>query len=154
MKKNSIWFLIKSSLITLILSAIPIFSNEVIVFWPLLSFSYWLIRFKIKNPAYYALVLGILIDVISGDILGQNSLALILSSLFLIKIKRSFFTSNISTEQVYIFVASIIYLTVIYTVHLISITEFYINPVMFISLITTPLFWPIIRWLLDSQYKK
>ncbi len=154
MKKNSIWFLIKSSLITLILSAITIITSEIVVFWSLLSFSYWVIKFKINNPAYYALVLGILIDVIQGDILGQNSLALILSSLFILKIKRSFFTSNISTEQIYIFITSIIYLFIIYAVHLINITEFYINPVILISLITTPLFWPIIKWLLDRQYKK
>lgn len=147
MTNNSYLFLIKSSVISLLLTAALAGFEYFNIFWMLLSFSYWVARFDVKNPEYFALIAGLFVDIIQGDILGQNSLALILSSLFLLKVKQSFFTSNISTEQVYIFILSIIYLSVIYTVHLISITDFYINPYIFISIISTPIAWIAIRWL-------
>jgi hypothetical protein len=40
------------------------------------------------------LLLGVLIDVLYGDILGQNALALVLSSAFISNIKQSFVVSK------------------------------------------------------------
>lgn len=145
-------FLVKTTLFALIISALPL--PEVILgiapLWMLLFFTYWLIYFTAQGRFFIALILGVLIDVLYGDILGQNALALILSSTFITKVKQSFAVSNISTQQIYVLAASSIYLGVLLLVYSLSIQSFDFNYYLLFTPLTSALLWPVIQLLLSK----
>lgn len=144
-------FLIKITFFALILSTIPL--NEVLLdasaFWLLLFYIYWLTYFSTKATFFIALILGVLIDILHGDILGQNALALILSSLFISSIKQSFFLSNLSTQQIYVFISSSIYLLFFLLTSILT-QDFTLNYYVFLAPFTNALVWPIVRFLLSK----
>jgi rod shape-determining protein MreD len=144
-------FLIKITFFTLILSTIPL--NEVLLgtsaFWLLLFYIYWLAYFSTKATFFIALILGVLIDILHGDILGQNALALILSSLFISNVKQSFFVSNLSTQQIYVFISSSIYLLFFLLTSILT-QDFVLNYYVFLAPFTSALIWPIVRFLLSK----
>ncbi len=144
-------FLIKITFFALILSTIPL--NEVLLdasaFWLLLFYIYWLTYFSTKATFFIALILGVLIDILHGDILGQNALALILSSLFISSIKQSFFVSNLSTQQIYVFISSSIYLLFFLLTSILT-QDFALNYYVFLAPFTSALVWPIVRFLLSK----
>lgn len=144
-------FLIKITFFALILSTIPL--NEVLLdvsaFWLLLFYIYWLTYFPTKATFFIALILGVLIDILHGDILGQNALALILSSLFISSVKQSFFVSNLSTQQIYVFISSSIYLLFFLLTSILT-QDFVLNYYVFLAPFTSALVWPIVRFLLSK----
>ena len=111
---NHFFLLVKISIIAFIIGAISLPSSLELAspFWLLPFFSYWMIYSDGKNIFTSAFILGILLDVIEGGILGQNALALVLSSAYIIYVEKSFFISNLTTQQVYIFLGSTIYLII------------------------------------------
>lgn len=144
-------FLIKISLFALIISSTPTSQTllEISPFWMLLFFIYWLVNFTTKGRFFLALVLGVLIDILHGDILGQNALALILSSAFIINVKQSFNVSNLSTQRVYVFSAASIYLSLILLVH--TLTQgFNFSYYLLLAPLTSALFWPVIKLALSK----
>ena len=146
---NHFFLLIKISIIAFIISAIslPSFLELASPFWLLSFFCYWLIYSKSKNIYSAAFILGILLDILQGGILGQNSLALVLSSAFILNVKKSFFVSNLTTQQVYIFLGSLIYLIVFLLVHQLS-HGLNFDWLILLSPLTGAIFWPLIRSLL------
>ncbi len=144
-------FLIKITLFALIISAIPLSQIvlEVSPFWLLLFFIYWLIHFLAKGRFFLALLLGVLLDILQGDILGQNALALILSSAFIANVKQSFVVSNSSTQQVYVFIASSIYLGLFLLVHTL-IQGFNFSYYLLLAPLSSALFWPLIKLALSK----
>jgi len=144
-------FLIKITLFALIISAIPLSQIvlEVSPFWLLLFFIYWLIHFPAKGRFFLALLLGVLLDILQGDILGQNALALILSSAFIANVKQSFVVSNSSTQQVYVFIASSIYLGLFLLVHTL-IQGFNFSYYLLLAPLSSALFWPLIKLALSK----
>jgi len=146
---NHFFLLVKISLIAFITGAIslPSFLELASPFWLLPFFSYWLIYSNIKNIFTSAFILGLLLDIFQGAVLGQNALALVLSSAFIFSVKKSFFVSNLTTQQVYIFVGSIIYLIVFLLVHqLVQGLNF--EWLLLLSPFTSAILWPLIRSLL------
>jgi rod shape-determining protein MreD len=146
-------FLAKITLFALIISAVPLsqIALEISPFWMLLFFIYWLTYFSAKGRFFLALILGILVDILHGDILGQNALALILSGAFITNVKQSFFVSNLSTQQVYVFVASSIYLGLFLLVHTL-IQGFNFSYYLLLTPLSGALFWPVVQLLL-SKFK-
>lgn len=144
--------LIKITLLALIVSALPLpkIALDVAPFWVLLFFTCWIITFTTKGQFFFALGLGVLIDVLYGDILGQNALALILSSVFINNVKQSLLVSNITTQQIYLFAASIIYLAVLLLVHGLSIQDFSFNAYLLLKPFLTALLWPVVQSLLSK----
>ena len=141
--------LVKIVIIAFITGAIslPSFLELCSPFWLLLFFTYWLIYTDSKKIFTSALVLGLLLDILQGGILGQNTLSLVLSSAFILNEKRSFFISNLTTQQVYIFIGSIIYLIVFLLVHqLVQGLNF--EWLILLSPFTSAILWPLIRSLL------
>ncbi|CAC9569261.1 Rod shape-determining protein MreD [uncultured Gammaproteobacteria bacterium] len=145
-------FLIKITLFALIISILPL--PEIVLsiapFWLLLFFAYWLTNFPAQGKFFLALLLGVLIDVLYGDILGQNALALILSSAFISNIKQSLVVSNITTQQVYIFTASSIYLGLLLLVHVLSTQDFSFNAYLLFKPFLSALLWPVVQSLLSK----
>jgi len=147
---NHFFLLIKISIIAFIIGAISLPSSLELAspFWLLPFFSYWLIYYSNgKNIYTFAFILGILFDIIQGGILGQNALALVLSSAYIFYVEKSFFVSNLTTQQVYIFIGSIIYLIVFLLVLQLT-QDLNFELLLLLSPITGAILWPLIRSLL------
>ena len=145
-KNSSLILLTKITIIALIVGAISLPSVLEIVspFWMLVFFIYWIIYTDTKELYFYALILGLLTDILQGSILGQNALALLISSAFIFSVKKSFYVSNLTTQQVYIFVASIIYLIALILTH-IAIQGFDFSWLIILSPFTSSIIWPVVR---------
>ena len=146
---NHFFLLVKISIIAFITDAIslPSFLELASPFWLLPFFSYWVIYSNSKNIFASAFILGILLDIIEGGTLGQNAVALVLSSAFILNVKKSFFVSNLTTQQVYIFFGSIIYLIIFLLVQ--QLTQgLNFEWLILLSPFTSAILWPLIRYLL------
>ena len=141
--------LLKITVLAFIVGAIalPSLIEMVSPFWLLLFFIYWLIYSDSNGIYSSAFVLGILLDVFQGGILGQNALALVISSAFILSVKKSFFVSNLTTQQVYVFIASLIYLIVFLITH-ISVQGLQIQWLVLFVPFTGAILWPVVRLLL------
>ena len=141
--------LLKITVLAFIVGAIalPSLIEMVSPFWLLLFFIYWLIYSDSNGIYSSAFVLGILLDVFQGGILGQNALALVISSAFILSVKKSFFVSNLTTQQVYVFIASLIYLIVFLITH-ISVEGLQIQWLVLFVPFTGAILWPVVRFLL------
>ena len=147
--QNHMLLLSKISIIALIIGAIslPLVIELSSPLWMLVCFVYWVIYTDGKWIYLSALMLGLLMDVLQGGILGQNALALVISSAFIFKVKKSFFVSNLTTQQVYIFLGSLIYLITFLLTHIL-IQGFDFSWLIIISPFSSAIIWPIIRILL------
>jgi rod shape-determining protein MreD len=141
--------LIKITILAFIIGAInlPHMIEIISPFWLLLFFVYWLIYTNSEGIYRFAFILGILLDVFQGGILGQNALALVISSAFILSVKKSFFVSNLTTQQVYIFIASLIYLGLFLMTH-IAVQGIQIQWLFVLTPFTGAIFWPAVRFLL------
>ena len=141
--------LLKVTILAFILGSIslPIILELISPFWLLMFFIYWLIYSDSNGIFSAALILGLLLDVLQGAILGQNALALIVSSAFILSVKKSFFVSNLTTQQVYVFIASLIYLVLFLMTHL-MVQSLQIQWLILFVPFTGALMWPVVRFLL------
>ena len=147
--QNSMLLLSKISIIALIIGAIslPLVIELSSPLWMLVCFVYWMIYTDGKWIYLSALILGLLMDVLQGGILGQNAFALVISSAFIFNVKKSFFVSNLTTQQVYIFIGSLIYLITFLLTHIL-VQGFDFSWLILISPFSSAIIWPVIRFLL------
>ena len=147
--QNPILLLSKISIFALIIGAIslPLVIELSSPLWMLVCFVYWVIYTDGKWIYISALILGLLMDVLQGGILGQNALSLVISSAFIFNVKKSFFVSNLTTQQVYIFLGSIIYLITFLLTHIL-VQGFDFSWLILISPFSSAIMWPVIRFLL------
>ena len=145
-KKNSLLLLTKITIIALIVGTISLPSILEIIspFWMLIFFIYWIIYTDTKALYLFALILGLLTDILQGSILGQNALALVLSSAFIFNVKKSFYVSNLTTQQVYVFFASLIYLIALVLTY-VAIQGFDFSWLIILSPFTGAIVWPVVR---------
>ncbi len=148
-EKNNNLLLAKITIIALIISAIslPQFFEMIAPIWILIFYIYWLIYSESKSAYFLALMVGLIFDLSQGDILGQNALALILSSIVILRVKKSFYVSNITTQQIYVFLASIVFLVVFLNTQLLMF-ESDLNWLILFSPLTSAIFWPFVRFTL------
>ena len=147
--QNPMLLLSKISIFALIIGAIslPLVIELSSPLWMLVCFVYWVIYTDGKWIYLSALILGLLMDVLQGGILGQNALSLVISSAFIFNVKKSFFVSNLTTQQVYIFLGSLIYLITFLLIH-IFVQGFDFSWLILISPFSSAIIWPFIRFLL------
>ena len=147
--QTQLLLLLKVTILAFILGSIslPIILELVSPFWLLIFFIYWLIYSDSNGIFSAALILGLLLDVLQGAILGQNALALIVSSAFILSVKKSFFVSNLTTQQVYVFIASLIYLVLFLITHL-TVQGLHVQWLIIFVPFTGALVWPVVRFLL------
>ena len=148
-EKNDNFLLLKISLIALIVNSIsfPQFIETISPFWIYIFYTYWLIYSESKATYIIALLLGLILDISQGDILGQNAVALILSSAVILRVKKSFYVSNITTQQIYVFIASIVYLAALLIAQM-TMLDTNIDWLILFAPITTSIIWPFVRFLL------
>ena len=149
--QNRMLLLSKISIIALIIGAIslPLVIELSSPLWMLVCFVYWVIYTDGKWIYRSALILGLLMDVLQGGILGQNALALVISTAFILYVKKSFFVSNITTQQVYIFLGSLIYLITFLLTHIL-VQGFDFSWLILISPLSSAIMWPVIRFILSK----
>ena len=149
--QNPILLLSKISIFALIIGAIslPLVIELSSPLWMLVCFIYWVIYIDGKWIYLSALILGLLMDVLQGGILGQNALSLVISSAFIFNVKKSFFVSNLTTQQVYIFLGSLIYLITFLLIH-IFVQGFDFSWLILISPLSSAIMWPVIRFILSK----
>jgi rod shape-determining protein MreD len=147
--QNPMLLLSKISIFALIIGAIslPLVIELSSPLWVLVCFVYWVIYTDGKWIYLSALILGLLMDVLQGGILGQNALSLVISSAFIFNVKKSFFVSNLTTQQVYIFLGSLIYLITFLLIHIL-VQGFDFSWLILISPFSSAIIWPVIRFLL------
>ena len=147
--QTQLLLLLKVTILAFILGSIslPTILELVSPFWLLMFFIYWLIYSDSNGIFSAALILGLLLDILQGAILGQNALALIVSSAFILSVKKSFFVSNLTTQQVYVFIASLIYLVLFLMTHL-MVQSLQIQWLILFVPFTGALMWPVVRFLL------
>ena len=147
--QNHMLLLSKISIFALIIGAIslPLVIELSSPLWVLVCFVYWVIYTDGKWIYLSALILGLLMDVLQGGILGQNALSLVISSAFIFNVKKSFFVSNLTTQQVYIFLGSLIYLITFLLIHIL-VQGFDFSWLIIISPFSSAIIWPVIRFLL------
>ena len=147
--QNPMLLLSKISIFALIIGAIslPLVVELSSPLWMLVCFVYWVIYTDGKWIYLSALILGLLMDVLQGGILGQNALSLVISSAFIFNVKKSFFVSNLTTQQVYIFLGSLIYLITFLLIHIL-VQGFDFSWLILISPFSSAIIWPVIRFLL------
>ena len=147
--QTQLLLLIKVTILAFIVGSVslPNVLELVSPFWLLLFFIYWLIYSDSNGIYTAALILGLLLDVLQGAILGQNALALIMSSAFILSVKKSFFVSNLTTQQVYVFFASLIYLILFLITHIL-VQGLQIEWLVIFVPFTGAILWPIVRFLL------
>jgi len=147
--QTQLLLLLKVTILAFILGSIslPIILELVSPFWLLMFFIYWLIYSDSNGIFSAALILGLLLDVLQGAILGQNALALIVSCAFILSVKKSFFVSNLTTQQVYVFIASLIYL-VLFLMTPLVVQGLQIQWLILFVPFTGALMWPVVRFLL------
>ena len=145
-KNNSLLLLTKITIIALLIGAISLPSVLEIIFpfWMLIFFIYWIIYTDAKGLYLFALILGLLTDILQGSILGQNALALLISSTLIFNVKKSFYVSNLTTQQVYVFFASLIYLISLILTHLVT-QGFDFSWLIILSPLTCSIIWPLVR---------
>jgi rod shape-determining protein MreD len=145
-KNNPLLLLTKMTIIALIIGAIslPSILETISPFWMLIFFIYWIIYTDTKMVYLFAFILGLLTDILQGSILGQNALALLISSAFIFNVKKSFYVSNLTTQQVYVFFASLIYLIPLILTHLV-IQGFDFSWLVILSPFTGSIIWPLVR---------
>ena len=145
-KNNPLLLLTKITIIALIIGAIslPSILETISPFWMLIFFIYWIIYTDTKTVYLFALILGLLTDILQGSILGQNALALLISSAFIFNVKKSFYVSNLTTQQVYVFFASLIYLIPLILTH-VAIQGFDFSWLVILSPFTGSIIWPLVR---------
>ena len=150
-KNNSLVLLTKITIIALFVGAIslPYILEILSPFWMLIFFIYWIIYTDTKSLYLFALILGLLTDILQGNILGQNALALLISSAFIFNVKKSFYVSNLTTQQVYIFIASLFYLITLILTHIV-IQGFDFNWLILLSPFTASIIWPVVRLFLTK----
>ena len=147
--QNPMLLLSKISIFALIIGAIslPLIIELSSPLWMLVCFVYWVIYTDGKWIYLSALILGLLMDILQGGILGQNALSLVISSAFIFNVKKSFFVSNLTTQQVYIFLGSLIYLITFLLIHIL-VQGFDFSWLILISPFSSAIIWPVIRFLL------
>jgi len=151
-KNKPLLLLTKITIIALIVGAIslPSILETISPFWMLIFYIYWVIYTDTKALYLFALILGLLTDILQGSILGQNALALLLSSAFIFNVKKSFYVSNLTTQQVYVFFASLIYLIALILTHS-AIQGFNFNWLLILPPFTGAIIWPFLRLFLAKM---
>ena len=147
--QTQLLLLLKVTILAFILGSIslPNILELVSPFWLLMFFIYWLIYTDSNGIFSAALILCLLLDVLQVAIFGHNALALIVSSAFILSVKKSFFVSNLTTQQVYVFIASLIYLVLFLMTHL-MVQSLQIQWLILFVPFTGALMWPVVRFLL------
>jgi rod shape-determining protein MreD len=144
MNKIPIKQIIIYTILAIFLHSISIsnFIDTISPFWVLIFYSYFLLNFEFEFEYTIAFIVGLIIDISTGGILGQSSLALVFASLVILKSKKQVQIANDFTIAIFVMFSAIIYLGVILLVHII-IQGIDFNYFILISPLTTAVFYPL-----------
>jgi len=143
-----------SFLIAALLVSIPL-PTKLYWFWPqwiVLIMIFWVLYLPNNIGLKTAFVIGLVLDGLSGSMLGEHSLALIMITYLLLKFNNKIIFSKISGQSIIIFALIFLYQGILYWVHGIM-KSFPLTSSYWISSITSALVWPYIVMLLQEYVK-
>lgn len=155
LKPLSIMQVIVFTILVIILESISFndIVNSISPFWLLIFWSYVVINYNIKSVYILSLLFGVILDIISGGLVGENALTLIITSLFIVNFKKQIKIANSATIFVFIVFISSIYLISLILIKLV-IEGFYFNYLDLLTPINTAIFYIIINNILYRKNAK
>ncbi len=149
MNRQSTGFIILTLVIAVLLTifALPMWLRWI---WPdfvLLILIYWSLHIETRSGIFTAWIMGIILDIFGGTLLGEHALALTIVIYLIFKLQKQIRVFPLSQQAGVIFVASILYLAIVYWVQgAISAAP---NSFLFwVPIVTNTLLWPwLSMWL-------
>ncbi len=121
--------------------------------WLLMVMSFWVIQQPERLAIGFAWVLGLLIDALSGGLLGEHALAMAVSAYVLGTFQRRLWLAPMWYQTLCIFGLSIAYLGLIYLIQG-AIGQLPRGYTYWIPAITTALLWPLVHVVLQDWNKR
>jgi rod shape-determining protein MreD len=152
--KNIYLRIFTSLLLAALLTSMPLpkFLHWLWPQWLLLVMMFWIINFPDRVGFGAAFGIGLLLDTLSGSMLGEHGLALIIITYFLIKFNNKIAFSRISAQSIMIFMLIFLYLALLYWIHG-MIKNLPATPNYWLSSIISALIWPSISLLMRKWIK-
>ena len=149
--QSQLLLLLKVTILAFILGAIalPSILELISPFWLTVIFIYWLIYSDSNGIFSAALYLDYFLMSFKEASWDKMLLRLSYSSAFILSVKKSFFVSNLTTQQVYVFIASLIYLVCIFNYAYI-VQGLQIQWLILFVPFTGAIMWPVVRFLLGK----
>jgi rod shape-determining protein MreD len=153
-RKNLYLSIFISFLIAALLTSIPLpkFLQWIWPQWLILVMMFWILNLPGHVGFGTAFVIGLLLDALSGSMLGEHSLALVIVTYFLLKFNNKLAFNRIGAQSIIIFTLTILYLALLYWIHGI-IKNLPSTPNYWLSSITSAFIWPSIALLLNKYAK-
>ncbi|MFW5443852.1 MAG: rod shape-determining protein MreD [Methylococcaceae bacterium] len=111
--------------------------------WVLLALIYWTLETPEKVGVFNAMVVGILVDVLTGRLLGQHALIYVLISFTCLKLHKRLRHYPLPQKSLFIFVCLLFSQMLVFWIENIQTpTEF--TWLVWLSVLTGTLFWPLV----------
>lgn len=139
-------YILISFLLAAILSAIHL-PKILAVIWPqwiILVLIFWVLTLPHRVSFGLTFIIGLLLDTLSGSILGEHTLALIIPIYLIIKFNNKINFNRTGAQMVIIFLLIIIYQAVLYWIQSIAKNNVSVAPSYWLSSITSSLVWPLL----------
>jgi rod shape-determining protein MreD len=154
-RKNKLYFAIFTSfLVAALLTSIPLsrFLSWIWPQWIVLVMIFWILNLSDRIGFGTAFVIGLLLDALSGSLLGEHGLVLTIITYFLLKFNNKILFNRQIGQMLIIFMLILLYQALLYWIHGI-IKTLPSTPNYWLSSITSTLIWPTISMIL-SKYAK
>jgi rod shape-determining protein MreD len=112
--------------------------------WIILVLIFWVLTLPNRVSFGLTFVIGLLLDTLSGSILGEHALALVLPIYLIIKFNNKITFNKAGGQMFLIFLLIIIYQAVLYWIHSIAKNNVAITSTYWLSSITSALVWPLL----------
>ena len=143
-----------SFLIAALLATIPLpkFLHWIWPQWLVLVMIFWILNFPNQVGFGMAFGTGLLLDALSGSMLGEHGFALVIIAYFLLRFNNKLTFSRASARTLIVFILILLYLALLCWIHGI-IKNLPSTPSYWLSSVTSAFVWPPLTILL-SKYAK
>ena len=121
--------------------------------WVFMILLFWIITVPHQVGIVVAFTVGLLLDLLTGTILGQHAFVLTLLAYFFVRFQAQIRSLPAWQQLIVVFVSTLSYLAIQYWI--MAISGFSLSTGKYwLPIITTPLLWPWIRSLLDDYQRR
>lgn len=144
-------YIFTSFLLAALLSAIqlPKFLQWIWPQWMVLILIFWVLNLPNRVNFGLAFSISLLLDTLSGSILGEHGLALVIPVYFIIKFNNKIIFNKINGQTLIIFLLVVIYQAILYLIHGVT-RNTPVTPAYWLSSITSAFMWPSVAALLEK----
>lgn len=149
------WFILLTLLLALALTILPLpaWAAWIRPLWVLMVLSYWAIALEHRVSVGYALVCGILLDVLQGTTFGEHSFALIICIFIIDRLRLKIRMSSMMQQAVVVGMVVLLHQLII-----VCMQSLFAEPItsflFWLSSITSAIFWPWVFILLRDGRRR